>query len=122
MMNESKISNAMITDVSLTMADHGCLTYYLTIEFDGYGFSYGGICLGHGYLGAKKIDASSKGLEAMMRIMNVVGVERWEDLKGKYIRFVDNGLGSTIDTIGNIIENKWFNQREFFSEEGKSDA
>ena len=122
MMNESKISNARITNVSLTMEDHGCLTYYLVIENNCCGCSYGGICLGHGYLGAKEFNASGKGLEAMMRIMNVVGVERWEDLKGKYIRFVDNGLGSTIETIGNIIEDKWFNQREFFSKEGKSDA
>mgnify|MGYP003292572562 CR=1 FL=1 len=29
----------------------------------------------------------------------------------------DNGRGSTIDTIGNIIEEKWFNQREFFAVE-----
>lgn len=122
MMNESKISNARITNVSLTMEDHGCLTYFLTIESGGFVCGYGGFCLGHGYLGAKDFDAGSKGLEAMMRIMNVVGVERWEDLKGKYIRFVDNGLGSTIDTIGHIIENKWFNQREFFSKGSESDA
>lgn len=110
--------NAKITHVSLTMADHGCLTYFLVLECGSIGCSYGGYCLGHGYLGAKDFDASSKGLEAMMRIMDVVGVERWEDLTGKYIRFVDPGWGGTIDTIGNITEEKWFNQREFFSEKG----
>jgi hypothetical protein len=40
---------------------------------------------------------------------------KWEDLKGKYIRIKDNGWGSTIDEIGNLMENKWFNLREFFS-------
>ena len=109
-----EITNAQITDVSLTMADHGCLTYWLTLEWS-CGVGYGGYCLGHGYLGAKEFDASPKGLEAMMRIMDTVGVERWEDLKGKYVRFVDHGLGSSVDTIGNIIEDKWFNQREFFA-------
>lgn len=46
--------------------------------------------------------------------MNVVGVKNWEDLKGKYIRIQTNGWGSTIDTIGNLMEDKWFNIKEFF--------
>ena len=113
-----EIRNARITDVSLTMADHGCLTYFISIEGGSFACNYGGYCLGHGYLGAIEFNASSKGLEAMMRIMNVVGVDRWEKLKGKYIRIVDPGLGGTVETIGNIIEDKWFNQREFFAEKG----
>ena len=112
----NEIRNAKITDVSLVMGEHGCLTYWLMLNFDGYICGYGGFCLGHGYLGAKEFDASAKGLEAMMRIMNVVGVERWEDMEGKYIRIVDRGLGNTVDTIGHIMEDKWFNQREFFAE------
>lgn len=111
-----EIRNAKITSVSLTMADHGCITYWLQLDFNGCSRGYGGYCLGHGYLGAKEFDATGKGLEAMMHIMDVVGVDRWENLKGQYVRIVDNGLGRTIDTIGNIIEDKWFNQREFFSE------
>lgn len=111
---EGKIANAKITHVSLSMADHGCLTYGLTLESGGTGCVYGGYCIGHGYLGAKEFSASANGLEAMMRIMNVVGVERWEDLKGCYIRFVDPGWGGVISTIGNIIEDKWFDQKEFF--------
>ena len=47
--------------------------------------------------------------------MDTVGVERWEDLKGKYIRCKVKGWGGTIDEIGNLIEDKWFNIREFFS-------
>ena len=114
---EKKYINAKITGTSLTMGDHGCLTYLLSLESSGYACNYGGYCLGHGYLGAKEFDASSKGLEAMMHIMNVVGVERWEDLPGSYVRIVDPGLGGTVDTIGNIMKDQWFNQREFFSGE-----
>lgn len=113
---KGEIKNAKITGVTLSMADHGCLTYGLTIEGGSCGFVYGGYCLGHGYLGAEQFDASGKGLEAMMRIMDVVGVERWEDLKGRYIRYVDPGWGGTVDKIGNIIADKWFDQREFFSD------
>lgn len=113
---KGEIKNARITNVSLSMADHGCLTYGLTLEFGCCGCVYGGYCIGHGYLGAKEFSAYNKGLEAMMRIMDVVGVERWEDLNLRYIRIVDPGFGGVVDTIGNIIEDKWFNQREFFAE------
>ncbi|MBO7211917.1 MAG: hypothetical protein J6V44_13085 [Methanobrevibacter sp.] len=109
------IENACIKDVSISMADHGVLTYGITLEGYGWGCVYGGRCIGHGYLGAKKFDGCGNGLEAMMRIMDIVGVEKWEYLKGKYIRVASKGLGDTIDIIGNIIDDKWFNQREFFS-------
>jgi len=36
-------------------------------------------------------------------------------LPGKFIRVKTNGWGSTIDEIGNIIEDKWFNLREFYA-------
>ena len=110
-----EIRNALIKDVSLTMADHGCITYYIMLSGDGWGVNFGGICLGKGYLGAKEFSAIGEGLEAMMRIMDTVGVERWEDLKGRYVRVVDPGLGKTVDTIGNIMKDKWFNQRKFFA-------
>ena len=110
-----EITNAKITNVTLTMADHGVLTFYLTIEGNGVGFNYGGFVLGHGYLGAKEFEGGAKGLESMMRIMDVVGVERWEDLQNKYIRYVDNGWGQTVKKIGNIINDNWFDITEFFS-------
>ena len=108
-----EIKNALIKNVSLSMSDHGCLTYWIVLEFGSYVCSYGGYCIGHGYLGASEFDSSPKGLVAMMRIMDTVGVSKWEDLKGKYVRI--QRTGNTIDIIGNIIEDKWFNQREFFA-------
>ena len=47
-------------------------------------------------------------------ILETVGVDTWENLKGQHIRVKDNGLGSTVDEIGNLMEEKWFNIREFF--------
>lgn len=112
-----EILNAQIINVSITMADHGCLTFYITIQGGALGCSIGGYCIGHGYLGADTFEVKhGDGLEAMMRIMDVVGVSRWEDLKGKYIRFEYNGLGSTVKKIGNIIEDKWFDIDKFFKE------
>lgn len=109
-----KIVNMKITNVTLSMADHGCLTFGLSIENKSTGLVYGGYCLGYGYLDAKEFSGSKYGLECLMRIMDTVGVERWEDLKNKYIRVVDNGWGSKITKIGNIIEDKWFDIDEFF--------
>jgi hypothetical protein len=117
-MNE--IKNVKITNVSLTMADHGCLTFYLTLEGDGWGINYGGYCIGLGFLGSDSFTAENgSGLVAIMRIMDTVGVERWENLKGKYIRIVDESWGSSVKKIGNIIEDKWFDIDEFFKNYNK---
>lgn len=109
------IVNAKITHVSLTMADHGCLTFWIDLEGSEWSVGYGGYCIGHGFLGTDKFTAENgKGLEAMMRIMDVVGVERWEDLTGKYVRVVEHDWGSRVTKIGNILKDKWFDIEEFF--------
>ena len=80
-----RIENALITNVDLSMADHGCLTLAMTLEGGGWGVVYGGYCLGKGYLGADDnfFSGSASGMEYLIRIMDTVGVERFQDLKGK---------------------------------------
>ena len=51
-----------------------------------------------------------------MRIMDTVGVERFQDLKGKYVRVATKGLGSSVKIIGNIIKDKWFDAETFFAD------
>jgi len=111
-----EILNAKITSVSLSMEDHGCLTFWVTLTGGGWGVSIGGYAIGHGYLGADTFEGCGDGLEAMMRIMNVVGVERWEDLKDKYVRVKSEGLGNQIHTIGNVLKDEWFDLKEFFED------
>lgn len=113
-----KIENVRITKVDLSMADHGCITLALCLEGRGVGVTYGGYNIGHGYLGAKEEDFSSneKAMVYIMRIMDTIGVERFNDLKGRYARIASKGWGSTVNIIGNIIKDKWFNQEEFFKE------
>lgn len=113
-----KILNAQITNVSLTMEDYGFLTFWLILEGDGWGCGVGGYCIGRGYLGANEFTAEcGYGLEAMMRIMDVVGVDKWEDLKGKYLRvqFPSSGWGDSVSIIGNLVKDKWFNIKDFFA-------
>lgn len=111
------IRNAEIKNVDLSMADHDVLTLQMTLEGDGWGVVYGGYVLGHGYLGAEEFDGSAKGLESIMRIMDVVGVERFNDMQGKCIRVATKGLGSSVKIIGNLIKDKWFDIDEFFKED-----
>lgn len=114
---ETKILNAKITSTSITMADHGVLTFWVTVQGGGWGCSIGGYVIGNGYLDADDdfFKGSGAGLEAMMRIMDTVGVDKWEDLEGKYVRCVLNdGWGGTITKIGNITKDKWFDLKEFF--------
>ena len=118
-----KINNARISHVSLSMEDHGCLTFWLTLEGHYWGCGYGGYCIGHGCLGADEFCAENgSGLVAMMKIMDTVGVSHWEDLEGKLVRVKTEGTGGTrITTIGNIIEDKWFDIEEFFANYGKDE-
>lgn len=113
-----ELLNAEVTNVSLNMKDHGCLTLSITLKGAGWGVVYGGYCLGKGYLGADDdyFNGSAKGMESIIRIMDVVGVEALEDMKGKYVRIASKGLGSSVKIIGNIISDKWFDYESFFED------
>lgn len=115
MTEELEIKNAKITRVSLSMADHGCLTFYVGLNGGGWCCNFGGYCIGHGYLGAESFQGSEAGLEVLMRIMDTVGVECWEDLKGQYCRVKTEGWGGKILSIGNILKDKWFDIKEFYN-------
>lgn len=110
------IENALVEKVDLSMEDHGCLTLAMTLQGGGWGVVYGGYCLGKGYLGAKDdfFDGSAAGMEYLMRIMDTVGVERFQDLKGKYVRVATKGWGGSVKIIGNVLKDQWFDAETFF--------
>ena len=114
--NGYEIENGKITSVDLSMADHGCIVLEMTIEGNGCGFIYGGYALGHGYLGADHFGSNDHALVYIMKIMDTVGVARFNELKGKYVRFATNGWGDSVKIIGNIISDKWFDAKSFFEE------
>lgn len=117
-----EIKNARIKSTKLGREDHGIMTFMIHIEFDCSNFGVSNQCGIGGYAldrydrETKKRVFSAKGMEAISKILDMVGVDNWEDLKGKYIRVKENGLGSSIDEIGNLMEEKWFNLKEFFSQ------
>ena len=110
------IENARIESVDLSMADYGCLVLAMDLKGNGWGVTYGNYCLGKGYLGADYdfFSGRAAGMEYLIRIMDTVGVERFQQLKGKYVRVATSGLGDPVKIIGNIIEDKWFDALTFF--------
>ena len=109
-----EIKNAKITSTILGREDHGIMTFMIFVEFGGCGCGIGGYCLDYYDKNTQTSVFHIRDMEAISKILDVVGVDKWEDLPGKYIRVKDNGWGSTIDEIGNLMEDKWFNLREFF--------
>lgn len=111
------ISNAKITRVSLNMTEHYSFVLNLTLEGDGWGVVYGGYKLGSGALDADTFEGSAKGMEAIMRIMDTVGVSDLRDMEEKYVRVEHTGWNGGVERIGNIIKDKWFSYKEFFRKE-----
>ena len=112
-----ELENALIKNVDISMADHGCVTLSIELNGGGWGCVFGGYCLGHGYLGASEFDGSGKGMESIARIMDVVGVSYFNSMKGKYVRVAVKDWCSPIKIIGNIIKDQWFDIESFFGDE-----
>lgn len=119
-----KVENAQITNVDLSMQDHGCLTLEIVLKGSGWGCCYGGYVLAKGFVGADDdfFSGSAKGMESIARIMDVVGCDCFNDMKNKFIRVATKGWGSTVDIIGNIVEEKWFDAKSFFTEGGENEG
>ena len=113
-----EIKNAKIVKTKLYMYNN-MFTFDLVLDFDHYGEVFKTISFGGYRIGFKTdepnalYNAEDTGLIAIMRILETVGVDSWEDLAGQYIRIKDNGFGP-INEIGHIMENKWFNIKDFF--------
>lgn len=110
-----EIKNAKITSTFLGREEHGIFTFSIFVDIAG------GSCCGIGnyaldYCGENnKRVFRAKSAEAISQILDVVGVKSWEELKGKYIRVKDEGWGSTIKAIGNLMSEKWIDFDEFFN-------
>ena len=117
----SEIKNAQITSAMLGREDHGIMTFMIFVKFDkGTQCGIGGYALDSYDKNLKKRVFKENSMEVISKILDVVGVDEWDKLNGSYIRIKDNGWGSTIDEIGNLMEDKWFNIKEFF-ETGKGE-
>lgn len=108
------IKNAKIRSTMLGREDHGIMTFMIYIDASDFFCGIGGYCLDEFDSTTKTRVFRAESMEAISKILEVVGVDKWEELPGKYIRFEDNGLGSTVTKIGNIIDDKWFDIESYF--------
>ena len=100
------VENAVIKSVSLTIADHGVLSGWLQIKFKSGQCGFGGYILG-------KVNAYTAGshdfaADFIIRSMQIMDVEKWEDIPGCPLRCLHEGLGGGIVAIGNFLGDDWF--------------
>lgn len=111
----SEIINAKITGTSLGWEDHGILTAWITLEMDGSGISMGGFALDEWDEGLdRRIDKQGLTGEYIRAVLETLELEKWEDLKGTYVRLDSEGWGGRALGIGHLMKDKWFRPDEFF--------
>jgi len=116
-----QIDNAFITGTSLGFEDHGILTARVFVEFDSGGCAFGGYAMDNYDAIAKRRTGTAFGCQFVMDVIQTIGVEKWEDLKGKHCRVEHEGLGGRILRIGHFMKNQWFDPKvlaDRFKEDG----
>ena len=111
------ILKAQIIDTVLGIENHGIFTFYFKILTRDYATTVGNFSLSFydRYL-AKEV-FNKNGLEAVAKILDVVGVDSWEKLRGQHIRVVEEDFGEPIVKIGNFAKDKWVDLREVISQQ-----
>uniref|UniRef100_A0A6M3LCX9 Uncharacterized protein n=1 Tax=viral metagenome TaxID=1070528 RepID=A0A6M3LCX9_9ZZZZ len=113
-MKESTIRNARIGSTVLGSEDHGIMSFYLNLDYGGGGQGAGGYALDEYDKSLDRRIGRGHGIEIIKRILVTVGVSKWEDLPGKYVRCEQTD--SKVLGIGHIIEDKWLNFKELIEE------
>lgn len=114
MIETFEIRNAQIESTMLGYEDHGILTCMLHTRSAGCGQGFGGFRLDMYDKKKKKAVGHAFGSAFIGAVLKTVGVEKWEDLNGKYIR-VEASFCS-VRRIGHITEDMWFDPKELAKE------
>jgi hypothetical protein len=110
--NEIEVKNAIIESVSITNADYG-LTIWLILDYGGSGQGFGGYSL---YSTKHNTHFNTQWNVCghfIQRVMEIVGVEEWNEIPGKTIRVKANQHG--VQAIGHIINDDWFDSKKEFA-------
>ena len=98
--------NAQIKATKLGFIANGICSFDLILDIQGGG----GVCVGGWALDG------SYGINVIKRILEVVSVDTWEELEGKYIRIKDIHLNDRVSSIGNLMKEEWINFDTFGKE------
>lgn len=102
------IHNAQVSGVTLSNADHGCLSLWIYVDYGGAGQGFGGYNL---YSKPRNSD-NIRGICGwwIWRVFEVLEINNFDDIKGQTLRVkTEDGL---IKAIGHFMKDKWFNPSE----------
>ncbi len=113
MATKTEVENAVIRFTTLGYEDHGVLTAFIHLDFKGGGQGFGGFGLDN----IAEDDSTERSPHPAAglfigRVLSVLGVGKWEDLKGKHCRIRHSW--TKIEAIGHIIEDEWFDPQVEF--------
>jgi|SRR6185436_2271677 len=114
-MNEpAEVKNAKIQGTSLGYEDHGIFTFNIQLDYGGSGQGTGGYCMDTFSPEKAKRIPTMYGMALIMRILEVVGVDKWEDIPGKHIRV--RATYCKVEAIGNLLKEDWLDFEKFSRE------
>lgn len=87
------IKNAKIKSTFLGLKDHGIPTFFINLDYNGCGQSYGGC------------DLRYYGIEIILKILKTLEADSWENLPDIIRVDADH---DKIYRIGHIIKDQWF--------------
>lgn len=106
-MSEEKyeIQNAVITSAEISCGDRGSLDAWVELDYGGSAQGFGGwaLYLPKSYTHHKILSVAG---HHIFRIMEIAGVEKWSQLKGRTIRV--ERCWTQIRKIGHIIKDDWY--------------
>lgn len=118
-----KIINAQITRTSLSCSECGIFSFEIWLKgSDGENYRFGERCLDTYDQDMKRRIGTAKGMDFLMQTLITIGVDRWEELPGKYVRIViteKNIQYISVSVIGNLMKDKWLDAEAFWEEKGK---
>lgn len=109
--------NAKITSTMLGIEDHGIFSFMLHLDYGGSGQGAGGYALDAPidkdgvFLGRV---GTASGMSLIIEILKIVGVDKWEDLKGKLIRV--KAEQHKVYAVGHYLNDKWLDFEVFWKE------
>lgn len=110
---EPETRNAKIVNTKLGYEDHGIFTVWLELDYGGTMQGFGGYGLDEWQQEESyRRDLTGVGTEFIRSILDTVGVETWEQLRGQVIRV--KATHTKVYAIGNYLEDKWFVPVNFF--------
>lgn len=111
MTDQFELRNALIASVSIDDAERGMLTAWLQLDYGSSAQGFGGYAL---YLpkSFSHHELQSVAGHFIWRCMEIGGVSRWADLKGKAVRVKCNH--GHAKAIGHIVNDDWFDPSEDF--------